>query len=148
MIVWGIDPGATTGYGVIVDGQLRWCGEWKLGPGSDGERCRRLWHAMQQLTAEAKPNHVAYERGGGTAFNTVRQHGGYHGIIEVFAHQLGATTRFYAPSAVKKRAMGSGRADKSTSEDIYEQRWGHWPKSDNAADAAHVAWVCWEDVRG
>lgn len=147
MIIWGIDPGATTGYGVLVDGELRWCGEWKLGTGSDGERCRRLWLAMEQLAVEAKPDHVAYERGGGTAFNTVRQHGGYHGIIEVFAHQHGATARFYAPSTVKKRFGGHGRSDKGAMEDAFERRFGHWPRSDNAADAAAIAVVYWEELR-
>lgn len=149
MIVWGIDPAATTGYGVLVDGALKWCGEWKLQVPNEPEQRRyvRLWHGLNALLERGKPDHVAYERGGGQSFNTVRAHGGYHAVIEVWSHEHGIVPRWFGPTMVKKRAIGNGRADKNASMDAYEERWGHWPKGDNASDAAHVAWCMWEEVR-
>lgn len=149
MICWGIDPAATTGYAVLVDGALRWCGEWQLTDTREAEQRRyvRLWHCLAALAKEGMPDAIAYERGGGRSFDTVRQHGGYHAVIEIWAHEHGITPRWYGPTTVKKRAIGHGRADKDASMDAFEKRWGHWPKGDNAADAAHVAWCCWEDVR-
>lgn len=149
-VVWGIDPAATTGYGVLVDGQLKYSGEWSLQMKHepDGHRFRRLWRAMNELALRCMPTAIAYERGGGSAFNTVRIHGGYHAIIELWALEHGIEPRVYSPTTVKKRFGGHGHADKDAMMDAFERRFGHWPRGDNAADAAAIAVVLWEELAG
>lgn len=151
MIVWGIDPGATTGYGVLVDGQLKWCGEWELGD-DPLRRTWVLWMNLQQLAKHGIPNAIAHERGGWdrslpNAVETAAQHGGYYGVLMAFAVNVGATVRAYAPATIKKIFGGHGRADKDTMMDAFERRFGHWPRGDNAADAAAIAVVYDEELR-
>lgn len=148
MIVWGIDPGATTGYGVLDDGQLRWCGEWKLVEDNEpeGRRFYRLWLAMNQLALEGAPDHIGYERGGGRSFPTVRMHGGYHAVIELWSLQHGLAPRWFNPTTIKSRFGGKPHADKDDMMDAFERRFGHWPRGDNAADAAAIAVVLHEEL--
>lgn len=151
MITWGIDVGATTGYAVLVDGSLKWCGEWNLGADLV-RRCFTLWMNLQQLAKHGTPDAIGFERGGwnrslDNAVEIAAQHGGYYGIVQTFAVNCGATVRWFAPATIKKRFEGSGRADKAAMEDAYERRFGHWPRGDNAADAAAIAVVLDEELR-
>lgn len=150
MIVLGVDPGTTTGYGVIArsgDGalSLRECGVIRTDPATPlAERLRRLHQGLLDVIEEHAPGVVAvegvfYARNARTALVL----GHMRGAILLAAALTGREVAEYSPAEVKNAVVGTGRATKSQIQFMVQRLLGleEAPRPVDAADAVAVG-IC------
>lgn len=144
----GIDPGARTGWALVVDGDVVDSGTWQLTERGDdpGARFWRLRWQLEQVDDDVDV--LAYEtkfalRGAGTR-NLIAT-GGYIATLQVWAHEVGAHLVELAPSSLKKRAVGYGRASKADMIRHASARAAKTIIDDNEADAIALATVAHDE---
>lgn len=149
--VLGIDPGNYCGFGIVNDAGLVASGVWHL-LGEKGEatgrRFARLFYRLADLDTE--PDFVAFETKfaiPGASTRNLLNTGGYIGVIQTWCvhHQLPEPTAL-APSSLKKRATGNGRAEKADMCAEACRLTGKDIRDDNEADAVCLAFVIHEEL--
>ena len=149
--VLAIDPGNYCGFGIVDDDGLVHSGVWHL-VGDKGEPTgRRFWRLFHRLAeVEELPDVVAFETKfaiPGASTRNLLNTGGYIGVIQTWCvqHQLPEPAAF-APSSLKKRATGNGRAEKADMAAWASHRSGRDIRDDNEADAVCLAFVVHEEL--
>ncbi len=116
MRILGIDPGLRRmGYGVIEDVRLLAYGVLETSPSLDvPARLKEIYHGMQKILSEYKPDCLASERllfsaNRKTAFDVARS----LGVVLLASAEAGIPWYEYAPTDVKLAITGSGKSDKA-----------------------------------
>jgi|AACY02.12.fsa_nt_gi Holliday junction resolvasome, endonuclease subunit len=151
--VLAIDPGGRCGFGVVDDDGLVLSGCWHLVKSGErhGIRFWRLFHRLSEVYAAAGPFDVVgwetkFALPGASTMN-LRVTGGYEGVLKAWCEQLQITDyRGIAPSSLKKRATGNGRAEKADMAAEACRRTGKDIRDDNEADAVCLAFVVHEEL--
>jgi crossover junction endodeoxyribonuclease RuvC len=146
--VVGLDPGATTGFGVVArarDGAvaLLECGVVRTGADMDmAHRLRDLYEGIGDVVARHSPDVVAvegifYSRNARTALVL----GHARGAILLAATMRGFPVAEYSPAEVKNAVVGSGRATKEQIQYMVQHLLSlrSAPRPADAADAIAVA---------
>jgi crossover junction endodeoxyribonuclease RuvC len=156
MVFLGIDPGyATIGfsilkkenniftvldYGVITtDATLDF-----------GQRLCQLAEDFLEIVEKYYPEMVAMEKlfWGENVDNAIRV-AEARGVMEYIIAKKGIALKEYAPTEIKSRLVGHGKAQKFQVQNIIKMRLqlSEIPKPDDAADALAIALVCAEEYR-
>lgn len=155
MRVFAVDPGNYFGFALTVDGELAYSGVWHLkGEAHEpvGRRFHRLFHRLADIAEAGVPDVVAIETKfalPGSSTRNLLNTGGYLAVLHTWCveHQI-STVRELAPSSLKKRATGHGRADKADMAAWASHRSGQDIRDDNQADAVCLAFVIHEELTG
>ncbi len=151
--VLAIDPGSHMGWARVADGDLVASDCWRLHEDGErpGVRFFRLFHRLaENYAAFGKPDIVVYETkfaipGAGTRNLLVT--GGYIGVIGAFCEEVRVhDVRSLAPSTVKKRIAGHGRASKAQMIEAARRLSGRPIEDDNEADAVCLAFAIHEEI--
>jgi crossover junction endodeoxyribonuclease RuvC len=146
--VLGLDPGATTGFGVVAHGRggavsLLECGVIRTAPGrAMALRLRDLYHGVDEVLARHGPDVVAvegvfYARNARTALVL----GHVRGAILLAAALRDLPVAEYSPAEVKNAVVGTGRATKEQIQYMVQRILSlrTAPQPADAADAVAVA---------
>ncbi len=151
--VLAIDPGNHCGFAVVDDTGLVLSDCWHLHKDGErkGVRFWRLFHRLSEVyAATGKPDVVAFETKfalPGTSTANLINTGGFIGVLRAWCEQVKVTdVREMAPSSLKKRATGNGRADKADMAAWASHVSGGDIRNDNEADAVCLAFVIHEEL--
>ena len=148
-MILGIDPATKTGYCVMANnGEIVTAGTWDLNqPIPKVERGTKLLRFQTLLAsvvldkAHDSLHTIACERVfQHTSEDQTRMYGGLVAVIEMMAARHGLRAVGVACPTIKKRATGSGRAEKRAVLAAARAKWG-MVHDDNQADAMWIAEV-------
>ncbi|MGH1344364.1 MAG: hypothetical protein ACRBN8_22585 [Nannocystales bacterium] len=149
MRVGGFDPGKFFGYGVVEDGRLVCSGTWELvhAKGEDpGLRYFRLFHRLADLgPVDASMCETKFALKG-TGTQNLLVTGGYLATVRTWgvSHQADPMTTI-APSSLKLRTTGHGRASKADMAAWASHRSGQDIRDEHEADAVCAAFLHYDE---
>lgn len=156
MKILGIDPGyATIGFAVLQkNAQSMQVQDYGILTTEKnipfGQRLCQLAEDFSELLHIHKPNIVAMEKlfWGENVDNAIRV-AEARGIMEYLVAKNGIDLKEYAPTEIKSRLVGHGKAQKFQVQTIIKLRLKleEIPKPDDAADALAIALVCAEETK-
>ena len=150
MRILGVDPGTRrTGYGVIerCDDALRAVAYGAVSLDVRRplpERLGQIYDALGKIIATHRPQVLALEKAFyGRNVQSALRIGEARAVALLCAHQAGLAVAEYAPAAVKRSAVGAGRAHKSQVQRMVRIHLGlrEEPRPEDAADALAIA-IC------
>lgn len=152
--ILGIDPGyATIGFAILTKNKSRIVVENFGVIKTDSsflfsERLCHLADDFQELLEKYSPDILAIEKifWGANVDNAIKV-AEARGVLEFLAKKKGLSIVEYAPTEVKSRLVGHGKAPKFQVQNILKMRLGleEIPQPDDAADALGIALICAEE---
>lgn len=143
MRILALDPATTTGYA-----SDKGSGILKLGVLGKTERPEKLLKFYEYIHNTVKKEgitHIAYERPGGSHYNSVVSHASLEAMILLVCQMRGLYYIGYSASTIKKFITGSGKASK---DEVIEavRKLGYKPVDDNEADAIAIFLLAKNDL--
>ncbi|MGM0442884.1 MAG: crossover junction endodeoxyribonuclease RuvC [Fibrobacterota bacterium] len=148
MIIVGVDPGTrSTGFGVLrAQGARIRCEEYGIirtdAKKDMSRRLHEIYLSLQSILVTWEPDLVAVEKAFmGKNVQSALKLGQARGVILLAAQESGARIAEFAPTAVKKSVVGSGRAEKGQVEFMVRRLLGLSDRKirDDAFDALGIA---------
>lgn len=154
MNLLALDPANMCGWALYKNGKVT-SGTWDLSPKKlvryegGGVRFYRMRNKINDIHKKSKLDCIAYEevrRHLGT--EAAHSYGGYRAAIGAWCEEQNPKVPYsvYSVSAIKRAAIGSGRASKEQITEAAEKKFKIKTKSDDQADALWILYLMCKEV--